>query len=137
MSIASVVRRGYVDTVPSVVLRGYSMPAGAPARVGDVPTLRMVKDRPAYTFDLSAIFSGVGISYAIAPAVEAEASFNTTTGVLTWNPLNAGTFGPYTVTATNSSGATDSNAFSVIVQLTAPAVAAFDLGLGYKLRISL
>ena len=135
MSVASVVRRGYADSVPSVVIRGYSMPGGAPVRVGSVGTLRLVKDRPARTFELGAIFTGAGITYSIAPAVEAEASFNTSTGVLTWNPLNDGTFGPYTVTATNTSGATDSDAFEVVVQATAPAVSSFDLGLGFKFRI--
>lgn len=137
MPISSVVRRGYADSITSVVTRGYSLPSGAPVRLGDIGNLRMVKDRPAYTFDLGSVFSGTGIAYSIAPAVEAEASFNTSTGVLTWNPLNAGDFGPYTVTATNSSGATDSNAFTVTVQLTAPAVTAFDLGLGFKIRIGL
>lgn len=137
MSIASVVRRGYVESIPSVVLRGYSPTAGAPALIGGVGPLKLVKDRPERQFELALVFSGAGMSYSISPAVEAEASFNTSTGVLTWNPLNAGTFGPYTVTATNANGSTDSDAFTVTVQLTAPSTALFPAEFMFRLLVGL
>jgi hypothetical protein len=136
MSIASVVRRGYVDSIASVVRRGYSTPASAPTLVGGVGELRLVQGRAAQEFNLAAIFAGSGITYSISPALEAEASFNTATGVLTWDPINAGTFGPYTVRATNSSGFVDSDAFNVVVQVESPAYEAFDYGLGFVFRFS-
>ncbi len=137
MSVASVIRRGYADSVPSVVRRGYSATGAAPTLVGDAGPIKLVQNRPAVAFDLSLIYSGAGLSYSISPSVEAEASFNTSTGVLTWNPLNTGTFGPYTVTATNSSGSQASSAFTVTVQATALSGALFDSGLGFRLRVGL
>lgn len=137
MSVASLVRLGYAESVPSVVLLGFSTQGSAPQIIGGIGTLRLVKDRPEATFDLSRVFSGSGLTYSIAPAVEAEASFSTSTGVLTWNPLNAGDFGPYTVTAHNASGTADSDAFTVTVMTTAPAYGLYDFGLRFAIRIGL
>jgi hypothetical protein len=137
MSIASVVRRGYAESVPSVVLRGYSPTTGAPLLIGNVGPIKLVKDRPARDFEIALIFSGAGITYAIAPALEVEASFNTSTGVLTWNPLNEGSFGPYTVTASNANGSTDSDAFTVTVQLTASSAALFPAEFTFKTLVGL
>jgi hypothetical protein len=136
VSIASVVRRGYVDSVASVVRRGYSTPAATPVLIGQVGTIRLVHLRTAQQFDMAALFSGTGISYSISPALHANGSFNTTTGVLTWNPLTIGNFGPYTVRATNSSGFTDTDAFTVSVQAADPAFEAFEFGLGFTFRLS-
>ncbi len=66
--------------------------------------------------DLSSYFTGA-TSYSISPAVESGWTFDTGTGILTVEPGDAGTFGPYTVTGTNAVGSDDSNAFSVIVNI--------------------
>jgi hypothetical protein len=118
-----------------MVRRGYSVPAAAPVLVTQVGGLRLVKDRPAHDFELGSIFSASGMTYSISPPLHANGSFNTTTAVLTWNPLTAGAFGPYTIRATNSSGYADSDAFTMTVQLTAPPMTAFNLGLEFRLRI--
>ena len=136
MSIASVVREGFVDSIASIVRRGFSTPAAAPTLVGGVGALRLVQNRPAQDFDISPIFSGTGLTYSISPALHANGSFNTTTGVLTWNPLTLGTFGPYTVRATNSSGFVDSDAFTMTVQAANAAFEAYDSGLGFVLRLA-
>jgi hypothetical protein len=135
MSLTSLVRRGFEDSIPSLIRQGFSTPGAAPVLVGGVGSLRLVQNRPAANFEIEAVFSGSGMSYAISPALHANGSFNTATGVLTWNPLTVGAFGPYTVRATNSSGFVDSDAFTMTVQATAPPNSAFNLGLEYRLRI--
>jgi hypothetical protein len=85
-----------------------------PALVGQIPNLSSGYDTETHQFELGDYFSGA-TSYAIAPAVEAGWTFNTTTGQLEIDTNAEGTFGPYTVTASNANGDTDSNAFLVVV----------------------
>jgi hypothetical protein len=85
-----------------------------PDLLGPIPNLFAGLDSGTRTFGLGTYFSG-GTSYAIDPAVEAGWSFNTSTAQLDVETDVEGTFGPYTITATNAEGDTESNAFSVIV----------------------
>lgn len=85
-----------------------------PVLIGSIPNISAAFDSGTHQYDLSEYFSGA-TSYAIDPAVEAGWSFNTGTGVLEIDTDDESTFGPYTVTATNASGSTASNAFTVKV----------------------
>lgn len=86
----------------------------APIFSGTIPDIVQRKDTGTYTYDLSAYFTGAD-SYAIAPAVETGWSFDTNTGELVIDTDAIGAFGPFTVTATNITGDTPSNAFDVEV----------------------
>jgi hypothetical protein len=88
-----------------------------PVLLGSIPNLSAAFDTGAHQYELGDYFSGA-TSYAIAPAVEAGWTFNTTTGQLEIDTDDEGTFGPYTVTATNGNGSTDSNAFTVKVSVS-------------------
>ena len=88
--------------------------ATPPVFAGTIPDISITEGAAATEYDLSTYFTGAA-SYSIAPAVEAGWSFNTSTGVLTVDPLVVGVYGDYTVTATNAGGNTDSNAFGVTV----------------------
>jgi 6-phosphogluconolactonase (cycloisomerase 2 family) len=55
------------------------------------------------------ISGGTVISYAVAPALPAGLSFNTSTGVISGTPTLAAVLTIYTVTATNSGGSTTDN----------------------------
>lgn len=88
--------------------------ATTPIFSGPIPTLSAQPATGTHVFDLGAYFSGA-TSYSISPAVEAGWSFNTTNGQLTIDTDDTNTFGPYTVTATNASGSTNSNTFTVRV----------------------
>lgn len=68
----------------------------------------------AHAYDFAGYFSGE-TGYSISPAVETGWTFNTSTGVLTIDTDADGTFGPYTVTASNGAGDVDSNPFTVKV----------------------
>jgi hypothetical protein len=83
--------------------------------------------------NLSDYFSGAD-TYAIDPAVETGWSFDTNTGVLEIDTDDEDTFGPFTVTATNPNGDTDSNAFSVIVFDSESRMARMSVSLGLSLR---
>ncbi len=65
------------------------------------------------------------LTWSIDPAVPAGATFNSTDGVITWTPdcSQAGTYGPYTLTATAASGETDTEEFSILVTDTPGGVA--------------
>lgn len=67
-----------------------------------------------FQYDFSDRFSGE-TSYSISPALEIGWSFNTSLGVLTIDTDADGTFGPYTVTASNGAGSVASNGFTVKV----------------------
>lgn len=86
----------------------------APQLVGSIGNISVGADSGTHAYDLAANFAGA-TSYAISPAVETGWSFNTSSGLLTIDTDAIGSFGPYTVTATNASGDTDSNAFTVKV----------------------
>jgi len=90
----------------------------APTLLGSIPNLSAAYDSGTYQYDLSEYFSGA-TSYAIDPAVEAGWSFNTGTGILEIDTDAEDVFGPYVVTATNATGNTDSNAFTVNVYVSA------------------
>jgi hypothetical protein len=74
-------------------------------------------DTGSHEYDLSVYFSGA-TSYAIDPAIETGWAFDTGSALLTIDTDDEATFGPYTVTATNASGDTDSNAFTVKVSVS-------------------
>ena len=88
-----------------------------PVLLGSIPNLSAAFDSGTHQYELGDYFSGA-TSYAIDPAVETGWTFNTTTGQLEIDTDDEATFGPYTVTATNASGNTDSNVFTVKVSIS-------------------
>lgn len=127
MTIRAVVTGGYGNgtfngTIAEVVLRGYTIGAqAAPVFTGPIPDITATEGDPNVVTDLGAFFTSA-TTFAIAPAIEPGWSFDVNTAVLTID-TDLGTFGPFTVTATNAGGDTDSNAFSVIVSLAATKLA--------------
>jgi hypothetical protein len=85
-----------------------------PVLVGQIPNITVAFNSGGPSYDLSVYFTGA-TSYAIAPAVEAGWSFNTTNAQLDIDTDAAGMFGAYIVTATNADGDTPSNGFYVTV----------------------
>jgi hypothetical protein len=85
-----------------------------PVFLGDIPNISRTFGTGSHAYDLGAYFS-LADSYAIAPSIEAGWSFDTNTGELVVDTDGLGTFGPFTVTASNANGDTDSNEFSVVV----------------------
>lgn len=85
-----------------------------PTLLGSIPNFSAAFNSGTHQYDLSAYFANA-TSYAISPAVETGWSFDTGTGLLTIDTDDEATFGPYTVTATNANGDTDSNAFTIRV----------------------
>jgi hypothetical protein len=81
---------------------------------GTTYTFKNIKVEVPTLYDLGDYFTGA-TSYSIAPAIEPDWFFNTSTGVLSITTYTADLFGPFTVTATNDTGSTDSNAFNVNV----------------------
>jgi hypothetical protein len=119
MSIAHVITGGFgngtfAGEIRQIMLDGFFDSAVPPVFIETIPNLVAGFDTGSHEFDLSDKAAGE-TSYSIAPALETGWSFNTDTGVLTVDTDDAGTFGPYTVTYTNSAGDTDSNAFHVQV----------------------
>jgi len=90
-------------------------------------------DSGTHAYDLAQFFSGA-TSYAIDPAVETGWTFDTGSGLLTIDTDDEGTFGPYTVTATNASGDTDSNTFTVKVAVSSIALHASALGFTFRIE---
>lgn len=88
--------------------------ASAPVFTGTIPDISLTEGAAGATYDLSTYFTSA-TSYSIAPAVEAGWTFNTSTGVLTVDPLVAGVYGGYVVTGTNGVGSTNSNSFTATV----------------------
>ena len=86
----------------------------APVLVSSIPSIVALSDSGEHEYDLGQYFSDA-TSYAIDPAVEAGWDFDTETGILTIDTDDEDTFGPYTVTASNDEGDTESNAFTVTV----------------------
>lgn len=85
-----------------------------PTLLGQIPNLSAVFDSGTHQYDLSDYFANAD-TYAIDPAVETGWSFDTNTGILEIDTDDEDTFGPFTVTATNANGDTESNAFTVRV----------------------
>lgn len=110
---------GSIDTEDRYTRIGlYSGNVSATAEfAGPIGNISAGFDTGTHAYDLSLYFAGA-TSYAIAPAVEAGWSFDTGSALLTIDTDDAATFGPYTVTATNASGDTDSNAFTVKVSVS-------------------
>lgn len=126
MAIGHVVTRGYGTgsfdgEIRQVVLRGFFDSAVAPVLVDQVPNISAGFDTGTHDYDLS-IYATGETSYAIAPALEVGWGFDTGTGVLTIDTDDEGTFGPYTVTYTNTAGNTDSNTFTVKVSAASATV---------------
>jgi hypothetical protein len=86
--------------------------AGEPVFQGTIPDIFQRQNTGNFTYDLSPYFLDAD-TYAISPAVETGWSFDTNTGVLVIDTDAIGTFGPFTVTASNGNGDTPSNAFDV------------------------
>lgn len=126
MALAHVVTRGYgngtlAGEIRQVVARGYFASALTPIQVEQLPNIAAGAATGAHAYDLSVYFTGE-TSFSIAPAVEVGWSFDVNTGILTIDTDANGTFGPYTVTATNGAGNTDSNTFTVkVAESTVPA----------------
>lgn len=119
MAIGHVVTRGYgngtfVGEVRQVVARGFFNSAVAPVQTEQLPNISVRSDTGTSAYPLAGYFIGE-TGYTISPAVESGWDFDTTTGVLTIDSDDDGTFGPYTVTATNSAGSTPGNTFTVKV----------------------
>lgn len=119
MAIGHVVTRGFgngtfVGEIRQIVSRGFFDSAVPPILDADIDDILLQINTGNHQFDLSVNFLGE-TSYAISPAVEAGWSFNTNTGVLVVDTDDADDFGPYIVTASNSAGDVDSNAFSVSI----------------------
>jgi hypothetical protein len=64
-------------------------------------------------------------TWSIAPALPAGATFSGTSGQIVWTPdcSQAGSYGPFTLTATAASGESDTEAFSILVTDTPGTVA--------------
>lgn len=126
MSIALVVTRGFgngtlVGEIRQIVARGYFASSVVPIQVEQLPNLAAGSATGSHAYDLSGYFTGE-TSFSIDPAVEIGWTFNTATGVLTFDTDADGTFGPYTVTAINGTGSTPGNTFTVKVSAaTVPA----------------
>ena len=88
--------------------------ASAPTLLGSIPNLSAAFDSGTHQYDLSQYFANAD-TYAIDPALETGWSFDTNTGILTIDTDVEDTFGPFTVTATNGNGDTESNAFLIFV----------------------
>jgi hypothetical protein len=86
----------------------------APVQISDIPSIVALLDSGEHEYALSQYFSDAD-SYAIAPALETGWSFDTDTGLLTIDTDDEDEFGPFTVTATNDVGDTESNEFSITV----------------------
>lgn len=119
MAIGHVVTRGYgngtfAGEIRQAVLRGFFDSAVAPVQVDQIPNFSAGSNTGTHAYELEVYFTGE-TSFSISPAVEVGWSFSTSTGVLTIDTDADGTFGPYTVTATNTSGSTPSNTFTVKV----------------------
>lgn len=98
------------------LLAGYyaGLISSPPVQLDQLPNIAAGSNTGTYQYDLAPYFSGE-TSYSISPAVEAGWSFDTGTGVLTIDTDANGTFGPYTVTATNGAGSVVGNTFTVRV----------------------
>lgn len=138
MAIGHVVTRGFgtgsfSGEIRQIVARGFFDSAVIPVAVGTIPNLAAPYNSGTHDFDLEGYFTGE-TSFSISPTVEAGWSLNTSTGVLTIDTDAAGLFGPYTVTATNSAGSTDSNAFYVNVSQSA-GLQSRGINLGFSIGI--
>jgi hypothetical protein len=99
---------------PDIARMHFGQLAALPVALGALPNISAGYNTGTHQYELGDYFSGA-TSYAIAPAVEAGWTFNTGTGQLEIDTDAEATFGPYTITASNANGDTDSNAFSVKV----------------------
>lgn len=101
-------------SINGVQLQPQALP---PQVTGTIPDIFQRQDTGTFAYDLSVYFSGA-TSYAIAPAIETGWTFDTGTAVLVIDTDAVGVFGPFTVTATNATGSTPSNAFTAEVAAT-------------------
>lgn len=86
--------------------------SASPEFDGPIGNISAGSDSGEHQYEMAFYFAGA-TTYAIDPAVETGWSFNTNSGLLTIDTDADGTFGPYTITATNASGDTESNPFTV------------------------
>jgi hypothetical protein len=93
----------------------------APVSVAAIPTPANVVELSTLIITPAAVLTSCAtgpVTWSVAPALPAGATFNTTSGEIQWTPPcgTAGTYGPFTLTATAASGdAGSSNAFSMVV----------------------
>ncbi len=85
-----------------------------PLQLEQLPYLVAGYNTGTYTYALSAYFAGAA-SYSVSPALPSGFSLNTATGVLSINSAAqaAGTYGPFTFSATNSAGTINGNAVTI------------------------
>lgn len=94
--------------------------SAVPQFLGPIGNISAGFNTSTHQYDMSLYFSGA-TSYAISPAIEAGWSFNTSSGLLTIDTDDENTFGPYTITASNASGPTAGNTFTVKVSVSSVA----------------
>jgi len=115
--IGGIQRKGGLVSASSVFMLGtftVSYATGAPLFLGTIQDIELNKDSDAQDYDLSSYFANA-TSYSISPAIPANWTFNTSTGVLTVDPTTLGDYGPFTATGINAAGSDSSNAFAVRV----------------------
>lgn len=95
----------------------YGALPGPPLFTGTIPNWNDARTTPV-SIATGPYFSDAD-SFSVAN-LPAGASFNTATGLLTWNSPVNGTYSSITVTATNALGSDTSNAFSITINAQAP-----------------
>lgn len=85
----------------------------APVFAGSIPNYSDYLD---YTVNASAYFTGA-TGYSISPALPPGITLNTGTGLITvaTGTVGVGSYGPFVVTGSNTSGSAPSNSFSLVV----------------------
>jgi hypothetical protein len=94
----------------------------APVTVAAISTPQTVIETNTLTITPSATLSSCATgptTWSVSPALPSGATFSTSTGQIQWTPAcgTAGSYGPFTLTATAASGdAGSSNPFTIVVQ---------------------
>jgi hypothetical protein len=89
--------------------------------VASVSTPQSVEELSTLTITNSATFTACAagpLTWSVSPALPSGASINSSTGEITWTPAcgTAGSYGPFTVSATAATGEVgSSNAFAIVV----------------------
>jgi hypothetical protein len=93
----------------------------APVAVTAIPTPQFVQETTPLTITPSATLTSCAtgpVTWSVSPSLPSGASFNTSTGTISWTPPcgSVGSYGPFTLTATAASGdAGSSNPFTIQV----------------------
>lgn len=92
----------------------YTLSIAAPTFTGTIDDISLELNADPQVYDYSSYFTDA-TSYSISPAVPASWNFDTSTCILTVTPDEVGTYGDFTITATNVTDSVSSNAFTVTV----------------------